>query len=159
MRLGFFGFIILVAIFGVGIGGAYAAGNIAGRAAESSTRTTVSASSTSGATGNGTSPTGGFSGNRASGQNRAGGTNGADGSGTAARAVTGTVDSVENGKISVSTPQGQTQTLTVADNTQVQKSSPAALSDVTKGERVLVTTRAGQNGELTAVSIQILPSN
>ncbi|MFN8532269.1 MAG: hypothetical protein U0556_01810 [Dehalococcoidia bacterium] len=159
MRLGFFPLLMLTVAAGLGAGAAVAYSQSSQRAAGPAAPAVVSpaAGQASGAGqaassgGSVASPAAGDAAQRRPG----GGTAVADGAANPARAVTGAVSRIEGNQITITTPQGP-QTVTVADGTTFQRAVPATLGDLKAGDRVLITTRPGENGALSASGVQIL---
>jgi len=75
----------------------------------------------------------------------------------------GTVDSVENGVITVSAVRNSSDQnntpmkATVSDKTSITRTTNGAFSDITVGANVLVTGQTGADGTITASSVQVLP--
>ena len=69
--------------------------------------------------------------------------------------TTGQVKSIEGNVLTVSTAQDVT-TVNLSASTQIQKSGPAATSDLQPGVRVTVTGQRDANGNITASQVMIL---
>jgi hypothetical protein len=93
---------------------------------------------------NGTNPNGG----QGQGQNR----------GFFGGGATGQIKSIEGNVVTLSTPQNVT-TVNLSDTTQIEKTVPGALSDLTPGLTVRVTGQRDANGNIAATSILIMPAN
>jgi hypothetical protein len=87
--------------------------------------------------------------------NAAGGTGaGGQGAGAARRGVTGTIEKVEGNLLTVSSTQGETVTVQLADDTPIQKTVAGSKSDLTVGANVLVVgTRSGNNVAPTDIQL------
>jgi hypothetical protein len=72
--------------------------------------------------------------------------------------ATGQIKSVEGNVITLSTPQNVT-TVNLSDSTQIEKTGPGTVSDLTPGLQVLVNGQRDANGNISASSILILPAN
>jgi hypothetical protein len=72
--------------------------------------------------------------------------------------ATGQIKSVEGNVITLSTPQNVT-TVNLSDTTQIEKTGPGTLSDLTPGLTVRVTGQRDANGNIAATSILIMPAN
>jgi hypothetical protein len=144
------------------MGAALAAGNAATRAGSSAPTPVAAVSSEDAASPASGGVTGAqqrrLSGNPAGGQNpsgQGGGNAAASANEPPGRAVVGTVSRVENNQLVVTTPQGQA-TVTLSEQTTIQRAVPATVADLKPGERVLVTARPGSDGSLTALGVQII---
>lgn len=71
--------------------------------------------------------------------------------------VTGAVQSVADGRITVQTPDNNSQIVLVNGSTSYQKMTNGSASDVTSGTQVIVTGQQNPDGSTTATSIQIVP--
>jgi len=69
--------------------------------------------------------------------------------------TTGQVKSIEGNVMTLSTAQDVT-TVNLSASTQIQKSGPAATSDLQPGVRVMVTGQRDANGNITASQVMIL---
>jgi len=69
--------------------------------------------------------------------------------------TTGQVKSIEGNVLKVSTAQDVT-TVNLSASTQIQKSGPAATSDLQPGVRVMVTGQRDADGNITASQVMIL---
>lgn len=87
---------------------------------------------------------GGFGGGQGQGQ----------GGGFAGRGVSGTVASVDGNTITVTTRNGQTETVQLASNGTVTKQATGQVSDITKGAQIVAIGQANGN-TFQATSIQI----
>jgi hypothetical protein len=172
MRIGFFPLLLGTLIVGAAAGGAAAYATTPARPAPA---VSPAPASESGAptTQDGAAPTagqrrapvgvGGGQAGGAPGAQPAGGAPGGQASGGdptqgANRALTGAVTRIEGNQIVLTTPQGEA-TVRVGEGTTVQRSVPASLADLKAGDRLLVTTRQGPDGALTAIGVQIVGGN
>jgi len=69
--------------------------------------------------------------------------------------TTGQAKSIEGNVLTLSTAQDVT-TVNLSASTQIQKSGPAATSDLQPGVRVMVTGQRDANGNITASQVMIL---
>lgn len=72
--------------------------------------------------------------------------------------VVGTVDSVAGNAITVTTTQGTATKVTLNEKTPVQRTVAGSVSDLKAGDRVMVTGERGDDGNVTASAVQILPA-
>jgi hypothetical protein len=72
--------------------------------------------------------------------------------------TTGQVKSIEGNVLTLSTPQNVT-TVNLSDTTQIEKTGPGVLSDLTPGLTVVVSGQRDTNGNIAATSILIMPAN
>ena len=70
--------------------------------------------------------------------------------------VTGTIDSVEDGVVIVSGPDGQVKVALQADTT-IQKTTEGTKADLVEGVRVRVIGRTGETGNIVAESLMVIP--
>jgi hypothetical protein len=90
--------------------------------------------------------------------------NGAQGQGQSQRrgffggGTTGQIKTIEGNVITLSTPQNVT-TVNLSDTTQIEKTGPGTLSDLTPGLTVVVSGQRDANGNITANSILIMPAS
>lgn len=84
-----------------------------------------------------------------------GGAGGAGGgAGAARRGVAGTIEKVEGNLLTVSSAQGETVTVQLADDTPIQKTVAGSKSDLTVGANILVVgTRSGNNVAPTDIQL------
>ena len=73
------------------------------------------------------------------------------------RPVTGTILSVDKGTMTVKLEDGSSKIVALPDSAAIDKSAPAAKSDLTVGTRVLVMGSTNTDGTLTAQTIQLNP--
>ncbi len=79
---------------------------------------------------------------------------GAGGQGAARRGVAGTIQTVDGNLLTVSSTQGETVTVQLADDTPIQKTVAGSKSDLTVGANVLVVgTRSGNNVAPTDIQL------
>lgn len=71
--------------------------------------------------------------------------------------VIGSVQSVADGRITVQTPDENSQIVLVNSSTSYQKMAEGSASDVTTGAQVIVMGEENPDGSTTANSIQIVP--
>lgn len=71
--------------------------------------------------------------------------------------VFGEVQSVNDGRITVSSQNGGSQIILLNDSTSYQQTVDGSADDVATGTRVLVTGQKNPDGSTTATIIQILP--
>lgn len=69
----------------------------------------------------------------------------------------GEVISAEGKSITVKSADGSTRTVYFDSNTRVLRSEEATLTDLAKGSTVVVTGTSGDDGSVTARSVQIVP--
>jgi hypothetical protein len=68
--------------------------------------------------------------------------------------VTGTIQKVEGNTLTVTSTQGETVTVQIADNTPIQKTVAGTRSDLTPGANILVVgDRSGNNVAATAIQL------
>lgn len=138
--------IIAVIVVAVVAGGAFFAGTAYGQAQAQNTRAEFFRNRQGG--GNG----GAFGQNGANGQNGGMGQNGASGR----PAAFGTVKSVNGDTIVLTQQDGSTVTVTVNNQTTIQKQTTGSLSDIQPGARITVTS--DQTGsQIVARGIQVRP--
>ncbi len=94
----------------------------------------------------------------ANGANSTGGQGQGQGRGFFGGGATGQIKTIEGNVITLSTAQNVT-TVNLSASTQIEKSVPGALSDLTIGLTVRVTGQRDASGNIAATSIQILPAN
>lgn len=160
--------IILTAVFGFGLGAAFAGGAMYGRrtakvvAAPVATTAPGAAAAAFGGGGGGAGGAG--AGGSASATAQAGGGAGAaqGQGGVAARggggATVGTVESVSASTLTVKTPAGATATITLAADTEVRQTVAAQRTDLKAGQNVTVAGTAGADGNVQARTITIAPA-
>ena len=150
MRIGFPGMLLLVGLFGLGGGAAFAAG-------QASIRLPTPAAA-AGAPAVSAGQGGLTQGRTAQGGAVAGGTSGqgqAEGQGARGAGTTGTVTAVGEGTLVLRTSQGDA-TVHVTAETAVRRLVEASLQEVKAGDRVTVLGEPGEGGAITARSIQVL---
>lgn len=72
--------------------------------------------------------------------------------------VSGTIESVEDGLVIVSGPNGQVKVTLLADTT-IQKTTLGTKADLVEGVRVRVSGRTGETGDLVAESLMVIPGD
>jgi hypothetical protein len=72
--------------------------------------------------------------------------------------ASGQIKSIEGNVLTLSTAQNVT-TVNLSKSTQIEKTGPGALSDLTPGLTVRVTGQPDANGNIAATSILIMPAN
>ena len=72
--------------------------------------------------------------------------------------TTGQVKSIDGNIMMVSTAQNVT-TVNLSASTRIEKSAPAAISDLQTGLQVTVTGQRDSNGDITAIQVLILNTN
>ncbi|MCH7745263.1 MAG: hypothetical protein IIC84_04235 [Chloroflexi bacterium] len=72
--------------------------------------------------------------------------------------LTGTVESIVDGIITIETPRGPLQA-TITDDTTIQRFSQGTLSDLPVGAQVRVTGQQGEDGTFEATSVFMLPED
>jgi hypothetical protein len=138
--------LVAAAVFGFGLGMAFAGGVLYGRntAASAAVPTATAAAG------------GGFGGAAAAtGTAAAGGGTGAARPAGAGGATLGTVEKVEGNTVTVRTVAGTTQTVTLTPDTELRQTVAAQVSDLQPGQTVTVTGTPGADGSLQARSITI----
>jgi hypothetical protein len=85
----------------------------------------------------------------------AGGAAGGGAAGAAANRTNGVIQSIVDGTMVVSTPDGPVH-VTLGDNTSVERLEPAAPQDLAPGQRVVVSGARGGDGAVTASGVQIV---
>ncbi len=150
MRIGFAGMFLLVVLFGLGVGAAFAAGQATNRLATPAAAAGAPAvSAGQGGAGQGRAAQGGALAGATGGQGP-GDSQGARGAGT-----TGTVTEVGEGRVLLRTAQGDA-TIQVTGETAVRRLVEASLQDLKAGDRVTVLGEPGEGGAITARAIQVL---
>ena len=96
---------------------------------------------------------GAFGGGRTGGQ-RQGGFGGGGFGGT--RALTGTVDSIEESSITIETEQGPLP-VAVNDDTIVRVTSQGAFGDLEPGMTVVIIGQPDEDGQVVATSVNVVP--
>lgn len=71
--------------------------------------------------------------------------------------VTGQVQSIADGRLTIQTPNNNSQIVLVNGSTSYQKMTAGSAGDVTTGTQVLVLGQQNPDGSTTATSIQIIP--
>ena len=71
--------------------------------------------------------------------------------------VTGQVQSVADGRLTIQTPNDNSQIVLINGNTTYQKMTSGSASDVTTGAQVVVMGQQNPDGSTTATSVQIIP--
>ncbi len=173
MKVSFGKILIGVAVFGICLGAAFAAGTVYGRHSTTSTASAASigtftrTNAASAGTGSGT--TGNTAGAGSAAQTpavdaatpQAGnrGFGGGFGGGIGGRPIEGKVDSVSNGQLQVTLGTGASTTVAVDAQTTYASSQKSDQSSLKTGASVYVTTAAASDGTLTAQSIIVLPAS
>lgn len=145
MRLNFLGLLILVAIVGVAVGGAYGAGIVIGKGTAPAATQAQGASGAAGAAGD----TG------AAGASKAGG----NGFGSGGSGVSGTVQKIDGNTLTITTQSGGSTQVSLSDNTSIRKTTEASRTELTQGMSVVILGQQGSGGNLAASSIQIVPAD
>lgn len=138
MRNRFQVLVVMVAVFGLGLGAAFGGGTFYGR------RTAPEAAAPTAAT---AAPAGGGAG--------AAGAAVAGGAGGAAGATTGVVEEVAGDTVTVRTQAGGTVAVKLQGDTQVRQLASAAPTDIKPGLNVIVTGQPDVDGKVAARSVQI----
>ena len=134
--------VVLTAIFGLGLGAAFAGGAYWGRRdARAATATPAAAQS---------GPAGGAGAAGATGGAGLGGAGAA-----AAQATTGVVEEISGDTVTVRTQAGGTVAVKVQPDTQVRQLASAAVSDIKPGQTVVVQGQPDVDGKVAARSVQI----
>lgn len=145
MRITYWGLLILVAVLGLGVGSAFAAGLALGQ----SQGQPPSAPSLA-------ERAGGETAAEAPGQGRGGGETASPRRAPEGRPpTTGTVERLEGTILIVSTPNGPARV--ALDGAQIQKLTAGSVEDLKAGARVLISGERRDDGTVAARSIQILP--
>lgn len=162
MRRVFTWLLMFAAVFGLGIGAAYAAGYGVGRAtAPAATPVAQSSGGAAGQGGQGTAVAGarGQAGGAQSGDQAQGGqANRQGGQGSAAGTVVGTVQSMEGNTLKVAAPGGNETTVTLSDTTRIGTVNASDSGAVSQGSTVLLLGQRGQDGSFTPTSVIVLPA-
>jgi hypothetical protein len=98
---------------------------------------------------------GAFGGGRTGGQ-RQGGFGGGGGGLGGTRALTGTVDSIEEGRITIETEQGPLP-VAVNDDTTVRITSLGTIGDLELGMNVVIIGQPDEDGQVVATSVNVVP--
>ncbi len=142
MRLNFLGLLILVAIVGVAVGGAYGAGIVMGKGTAPAATQAQGAAGDAGAAG-------------AAGASRAGGNSfGSGGSG-----ISGTVQKIDGNTLTITTQSGGSTQVTLSDNTSIRKTTEASRNELAQDVAVVILGQQGSGGNLAASSIQIVAAD
>ena len=169
MKLSFGKILIGVAVFGICLGAAFAAGTVYGRHSTTSTasaasigtftRTNAASGDTASRTSGSTTGTGSTAQTPAAdaATPQAGGRG--FGGGFAGRPIEGKVDSVSSGQLQVTLGTGASTTVAIDAQTTYASSKKADQSSLKTGASVYVTTSAAADGTLTAQSIILLPAS
>jgi hypothetical protein len=156
MRTRFTQVLLVVIIFGLGIGAAFAAGSVYGRnTAAKNVQPVVVNAGGAGGQGNaaaGASGTADAAGGTGSGRQGFGG-------GGVGGAVTGTVSTVNGQQLTLTLANGQQLTVALTADTHIGTVNPASQSALTNGARVLVTGTRGSDGTLTASAVIVVPAD
>ena len=134
--------VVLTAIFGLGLGAAFAGGTWWGRRDAPKAEATPTAAAASGASGGAGAATG------------SGGPGGAPG-GAAGQATTGVVEEISGDTITVRTAAGGTVAIKLQADTQVRQLASASASDIRPGANVVVQGQPDVDGKVAARSVQI----
>ncbi len=81
------------------------------------------------------------------------------GAGAAGGFTVGNVVSSDSQSVTIQTQDGSSKVILLAPSTQVQKTVPGNLSDVSAGESVMISGQTNGDGSITASSIQIRPES
>ena len=73
-----------------------------------------------------------------------------------ARAITGTVDSIEEGRITIETEQGPLP-VAINDDTIVRVTSQGAIGDLETGMNVVIIGQPDEDGQVVATSVSVVP--
>lgn len=94
---------------------------------------------------------GGFGrmGNRQGGQNPSGRAGGPGGT----RDISGRLDRIEDGVLTLTTPRMGSIKITIDDKTKIKSTKDAAAKDLKVGNQVIVQGSMGQDGQMTATSV------
>jgi endonuclease YncB( thermonuclease family) len=139
MRNSFQILVVVVAIFGLGLGAAFGAGAFyARRTAPEPPAATPAPAAGAGVTG------GAFAGGGAAGA-----------TGGASAPTTGVVEEISGDTVTVRTQNGGTVSVKLQGDTQVRQLAPATPSDIRPGLSVIVTGQPDVDGKLAARSVQI----
>ncbi|MBI2908583.1 MAG: hypothetical protein HYX92_13140 [Chloroflexi bacterium] len=136
MKSGFGKLVLVVFVFGLGIGGAFGAGTVWG-SINGAGKTT-----TSGATAQA---------NAGAGAGQTGAAFGAQGRGT-----TGTIDKVEGSVLTITTQQGPAR-VNMAKDATITAMKQVAADELKVGARILVTGDKQGDGSINATAIQLMP--
>src|SRR5215216_4858565 len=139
MKMSFQAMVVIIAVFGLGIGAAFGVGSAYGR--RSSPAATPTAAAATGGTG---------------GQQAGGAAAGASAGGAGGGApTTGVVESVDGDTATIRTAAGGTVAVKLTPETRVQQIAGATASDLRAGMTVSVTGQPDTDGKVAARSIQI----
>jgi hypothetical protein len=145
MRNSFQVLVLVVAIFGLGLGAAFGGGAFYAR------RTAPAPPAATPAPAAGGLPAGGG----AAGALAGGGAAGAPGGGGAGGATTGVVEEISGDTVTVRTQNGGTISVKLQGDTQVRQLAPATPEDIRPGLGVIVTGQPDVDGKIAARSVQI----
>lgn len=73
------------------------------------------------------------------------------------RPITGEIISSDDNGITVQMADGSSKIVLVSGNTQINKTDPGTKSDLTVGQKVLVSGSVNSDGSITALNIQLNP--
>jgi hypothetical protein len=139
MRNAFQILVLLTAVFGLGLGAAFAGGVYWGQR-DTPAATPTPAGAQAGATG---------------GVGAAGAGIGAGFGAAAAQATTGVVEEISGDTVTVRTQAGGTVAVKMQSDTQVRQLAPAAVTDIKPGQTVVVQGQPDVDGKVAARSVQI----
>jgi hypothetical protein len=140
--------VAFVAVLGLSVGAAYAAGVIYGR----NTAPKPTPTATAAAGGAQARATAG-AGDAAVGQQGSQGGRG----GAANAPIVGTISSVEGKTLKITPPGGSEMTVNLGDSTQIGLVSASDSGALSQGATVLVVGQRGQDGTITPTSVIVLP--
>ena len=135
--------VVLTAVFGLGLGAAFAGGAWWGRRDAPKAEATPTAAAAPGAPGGAGAAAG------------PGGAGGAPGGGAAGQATTGVVEEINGDTITVRTAAGGTVAIKLQADTQVRQLASASPSDIRPGSNVIVQGQPDIDGKVAARSVQI----
>ncbi len=180
MKLSFGKILIGVAVFGICLGAAFAAGTVYGRHSTTSNASAASIGSFTRANGTNGGTTAGNTGGTNSGTNANTNSTGAQASasqsatpqaggraaggagfagGFGGRPIEAKVASIASGQLQVTLASGASTTVALNDQTTYASSQKADKSALKSGAEVYVTTTAATDGTLTAQSVVVLPAS
>lgn len=70
----------------------------------------------------------------------------------------GTIEKIGDGEMVVTDQSGKQTTVKVSDTTLIEKQASVTLKDLAQGETVIVSGSTGQDGVVTARSVQVVPA-
>ncbi len=78
---------------------------------------------------------------------------------TSENRISGSIQSIADGRIIVTTQNNNSQIILVNSSTTYQKTANGALSDLTDGSQIMVVGEKNADGSTTATSVQIIPTD